>query len=208
MWELAEVAEEWLGRPPTLVVNNAGVGAGGRVVGETSLADWRTTIGVNLWGVVHGCHVFVPRLRAGGGGGVINVASAAGFAAAPRMAAYNASKAAVLSLSETLAAELAGTGITVTVLCPTFVKTNIVNTELIDPASARVAKTLMALTGFSAERVARATLDAHDRGQLYVLPQLDAKLAWLVKRLVPVPYTRVSGLLGRLAPTAATPADD
>ena len=57
--------------------------------------------------------------------GIINVASAAAFGAAPSMAAYNVSKAGALSLSETLAAELSGSGVKVTVLCPTFVKTNI-----------------------------------------------------------------------------------
>jgi NAD(P)-dependent dehydrogenase (short-subunit alcohol dehydrogenase family) len=198
VWDLAEVAEDWFGQPPSLVVNNAGIGAGGRVVGETSLADWRSTIGVNMWGVVHGCHVFVPWLRAGGGGGIINVASAAGFAAGPRMAAYNASKAAVMSLSETLAAELAGSGVTVTVLCPTFVKTNIVGGSLIDPGAARLAESLMRVTGYSPERVAR------DRGRLYVLPQLDAKVVWRLKRLLPAQYAQVAGLIGRLAPNPGT----
>lgn len=202
VWDLAEIAEGWLGCPPSLVVNNAGIGAGGRVVGESSLADWRSTLGVNLWGVVHGCHVFVPWLRARGGGGIINVASAAGFTAAPRMAAYNVSKAGVVSLSETLAAELAGTGIAVTVLCPTFVRTNIFAGDLIDPGAARMAALIGRLVGMSPDRVARTTLDAHDRGQLYVVPQLDAKLLWRLKRVAPVPYTRAAGLLGRLAPSA------
>lgn len=202
--EMAEAAGEWLGRAPDLVVNNAGIGAGGRVVGDASLDDWRTTLGVNLWGVVHGCHVFVPLLREAGGGGVINVASAAGFAAAPGMAAYNVSKAGVVSLSETLAAELAGTGVKVTVLCPTFVRTNIFGGELIDASAARLAERIAGVVGFSAERVARMTLDAHDRGRLYVMPQLDAKLLWRAKRLLPGPYTRIAGLAGRIAPPSTT----
>jgi short-subunit dehydrogenase len=116
------------------------------------------------------------------------------------MAAYNVSKAGVVSLSETLAAELSGTGVKVTVLCPTFVRTNIFGGELIDPAAARMAAAIAKVAGFSADRVARQTLDAHDRGQLYVVPQFDAKLLWRAKRLLPVPYTRVAGLLGRFAP--------
>ena len=199
--DLASMAEDWLGGAPTLVINNAGIGVGGRVVGDSSLDDWHRTIDVNLWGVIHGCHVFVPGLREHGHGGVINVASAAGFTAAPRMAAYNVSKAGVVSLSETLAAELAGSGVAVTVLCPTFVKTNIVANGRIDPAAARLANLAMRTTGFSADRVARQTLDAHDRGQLYVVPQLDAQLLWRTKRLLPVPYTRMAGLLGRFAPS-------
>jgi NAD(P)-dependent dehydrogenase (short-subunit alcohol dehydrogenase family) len=198
--ELADTAEVWLGETPELLINNAGIGAGGVPVGEAPLEDWQRTLGTNLWGVIHGCHVFVPRMREQGRGGIINVASAAGFTAAPGMAAYNVSKAGVVSLSETLAAELSGSGITVTVLCPTFVRTNIFGGELIDPTAARLALRIANLAGFSPERVARMTLDGHDRGRLYVMPQLDAKALWRLKRLAPAQYARVAGLLGRLAP--------
>ncbi|MEC3977439.1 SDR family NAD(P)-dependent oxidoreductase [Amycolatopsis sp. H20-H5] len=200
--ELAETAADWFGHAPTLVINNAGIGAGGEVVGESTLEDWRRTLDVNLWGVIHGCHVFLPALRDAGRGGVINVASAAAFTAAPRMSAYNVSKAGVLSLSETLAAELSGTGIGVTVLCPTFVKTNIFHGELIESAAAGLAQRIAGVIGFSPERVARTTLDAHDRGRLYVVPQPDARLLWLGKRLLPLPYARAAGLIGRFAPGA------
>lgn len=196
---LADAAEEWLGNPVDLVVNNAGIGAGGAVIGETPLELWHRTLDVNLWGVIHGCHVFAPRLRAAGRGGIVNVASAAGFAAAPRMSAYNVSKAAVLALSETLAAELAGTGVGVTVLCPTFVKTNIVNPETIDAGAARLAETAMKWTGVSADSVARSALDALDRGQLHVVPQLDSKIIWQAKRLIPGGYTRALGVVERMA---------
>lgn len=198
--ELATSAEAWLGRPPDLVINNAGIGAGGRPVGETPLADWRRTLGINLWGVIHGCHVFVPRLREQGRGGIINVASAAGFTAAPGMAAYNVTKAGVVSLSETLAAEFSGTDVAVTVLCPTFVRTNIFGGDLIDPAAADLARKIASRVGFSPERVARMTLNAHDRGRLYVMPQLDAKALWRLKRLAPAQYAQIAGLMGRFSP--------
>jgi short-subunit dehydrogenase len=197
---LAGAATDFFGGPPTLVINNAGVGAGGTVVGATPWSEWQRTLGINLYGVIHGCHVFVPALRAAGRGGVINVASAAGFAAAPTMAPYNVSKAGVVALSETLAAELAGTGIAVSVLCPTFVKTNILDTDHISAESHAMAQTMMRLTGMSAQRVARGCLDAHDRGRLYVVPQLDAKVIWHAKRAAPAAYTRTAGLLGRVAP--------
>lgn len=197
---LAAKARAWLGGEPDLVVNNAGIGAGGRVVGDSPLADWQRTLGVNLWGVIHGCHTFLPAMRAARAGGVINVASAAGFTAAPRMAAYNVSKAGVVSLSETLAAELSGTGVAVTVLCPTFVRTNIFGGELIDAAASSLAKRMSGVIGFSPERVARMTLDAHDRGRLYVVPQPDAQLLWHAKRLLPTPYARMAGVLGRFVP--------
>jgi short-subunit dehydrogenase len=197
--ELADAAEEWFGKPADLVVNNAGIGAGGVVIGELPLELWRKTIDVNLWGVIHGCHVYAPRMRAAGRGGIINVGSAASFAAAPRMGAYSVSKAAVLALSETLAAELSGTGVGVTVLCPTFVKTNIVNPDTIDGAAARLATMAMKWTGVSADSVARSALDALDRGQLYVVPQLDAKVIWQSKRLLPGTYTRALGIVERIA---------
>ena len=113
------------------------------------------------------------------------------------MVAYNVSKAGVLSLSETLAAELSGTAVKVTVLCPTFVKTNIVESGRITPESSELAAKLMRWTGVSAAKVARACLDANDRGDLYCMPQLDAKIGWNIKRFAPAAYTRAAGLMSR-----------
>ncbi|MGB3520583.1 MAG: SDR family NAD(P)-dependent oxidoreductase [Mycobacterium sp.] len=197
---LAEAAQSWFGHAPTLVINNAGVGAGGQPIGEMPLDDWNWTLGINLWGPIHGCHVFTPILREAAPDhprGIINVASAASFGAAPEMAAYNVSKAGVLSLSETLAAELSGTGIGVTVLCPTFVKTNIVESGRITTQSSEAANLLMRWTGLSAGRVARDCLDTHDRGGLYCMPQLDAKIGWNIKRFAPETFTRTIGLAFR-----------
>ncbi len=203
MQALAEQSQAWFAGPPTLVINNAGVGAGGAAIGDASLDDWVWTLGINLWGPIHGCHVFTPILRNAGPAhaprGIINVASAAAFGAAPGMAPYNVSKAGVLSLSETLAAELAGTGIKVTVLCPTFVKTNIVESGRISAQSGELANRLMRWTGFSPDKVARICLDAHDRGELYCMPQLDAKIGWNIKRLAPQAYTRAAGLVSRVS---------
>jgi NAD(P)-dependent dehydrogenase (short-subunit alcohol dehydrogenase family) len=200
---LAAEAHSWFGAPPTLVINNAGVGAGGTPIGDVPLDDWAWTLGVNLWGPIHGCHVFTPILRDAGTShaprGIINVASAAAFGAAPGMGPYNVSKAGVLSLSETLAAELSDSGVSVTVLCPTFVRTNILESGRITEQSSNLAHKLMRWTGFSAEKVARMCLEAHDRGELYCLPQLDAKIGWNVKRLAPQAYTRGVGLISRAA---------
>jgi NAD(P)-dependent dehydrogenase (short-subunit alcohol dehydrogenase family) len=196
---LAADAQDWFGGAPTVVINNAGVGAGGLPIGEVDLDDWNWVLNVNLWGPIHGCHVFAPILRESGQpGGIINVASAAAFGAAPGMAAYNVSKAGVLSLSETLAAELSGTGVNVTVLCPTFVKTNIVESGRISDKSTQMASRLMRWTGFSPERVARTCLDTLDRGGLYCMPQPDARIGWGIKRFTPTVYTRAVGLATRL----------
>jgi NAD(P)-dependent dehydrogenase (short-subunit alcohol dehydrogenase family) len=202
--ELAAQSESWLDAAPTLVINNAGVGSGGAPIGELPLDDWRWLLGINLWGPIHGCHVFAPILRSAEPSnrprGIINVASAAAFAAAPGMAAYNVSKAGVLSLSETLAAELAGSGVKVTALCPTFVKTNIVESGRISAQTTEIATKIMRWTGLSPAKVARICLDTHDRGELYCMPQLEAKIGWNVKRLVPGTYTRGVGLVSRIAP--------
>ncbi|MCP5015742.1 MAG: SDR family NAD(P)-dependent oxidoreductase [Ketobacter sp.] len=193
MAALSDEAEKLLGRPVTLVINNAGVGLGGPI-GEVSLEDWHWCMNVNLWGVIHGCHYFAPKLRDLGYGGIINVASAAAFGAAPEMSTYNVTKAGVLALSETLAAELAGTDVNVTALCPTVVPTNIVQDGKLPEKRrefARSAMTRFALT--TADKVARQTLDALDRGELYMLPQIDGRMAWRFKRLMPRLYTRIVG---------------
>ncbi|MBJ8347203.1 SDR family NAD(P)-dependent oxidoreductase [Antrihabitans sp. YC2-6] len=208
---LAMHTELIFGGPPTLVINNAGVGIGGKEVGDIGLDDWEWTLGINLWGVVHGCELFTKQLRAQDRRtGIINVASAAGFAAAPGMGAYNVSKAGVMSLSETMAAELSGSGVSVTVLCPTFVKTNILDSTRISGPSAGLGEFLMRWTGFSADTVARTTLDANDRGQLYVVPQLDATVVWHLKRHFPTTYATAFGLIHRFLPkddsTSQTPA--
>jgi len=202
--ELAAQSESWFGAAPTLVINNAGVGSGGAPVGELPLEDWHWVLGINLWGPIHGCHVFAPILKSAEPTeqprGIINVASAAAFGAAPSMAAYNVSKAGVLSLSETLAAELASSGIKVTVLCPTFVKTNIVESGRIPQRTTEFANKIMRWTGLSADKVARVCLDTHDRGELYCIPQIEAKIGWNIKRLVPGTFTRGMGLASRVMP--------
>ncbi|MGB5111841.1 MAG: SDR family NAD(P)-dependent oxidoreductase [Mycobacterium sp.] len=199
---LADAAQAWFGGPPTLVINNAGVGAGGTPIGEASLDDWNWVLGVNLWGPIHGCHVFTPILRAAETDqprGIINVASAAAFGAAPGMAAYNVSKAGTLSLSESLSAELSGTGIEVTVLCPTLVKTNILEAGRITDGPTALGAKLMRWVGFSPQKVARMCLDTNDRGGLYCMPQPDARIAWGIKRFTPTVYTRAIGLTNRIA---------
>ena len=200
VYRLADAARSFFDGAPTVVINNAGVGAGGASIGEIDLADWKWVLSVNLWGPIHGCHVFAPILReAGRPAGIVNVASAAAFGAAPGMAAYNVSKAGTLSLSETLSAELAGTGVTVTALCPTFVKTNIVSAGRISESSTHLADNLMRWIGFSPDRVARTCLDTLDRGGLYCMPQPEARIGWGIKRFTPTVYTRAAGLATRIA---------
>lgn len=168
-----------------LLVNNAGVGVAGEV-GETSIDNWRHAIDVNLWGVIHGCHVFVPIFKRQRSGNVLNVASIAGLIHAPHMAPYNVTKAGVVALSETLRVELAAAHVGVTVLCPSFFETNILNdTRGASEGYLRFAKTLMSKASLSARDVAQAALDATEAGKLHALPMRDGRWMWRVKRLAP-----------------------
>src|ERR1700739_933626 len=202
--ELAVQSESWLGDAPTLVINNAGVGSGGAPIGELPLDDWHWVLGINLWGPIHGCHVFAPILRSAEPSnrprGIINVASAAAFSAAPSMAANKVSKAGTLSLSETLAAELSSTAVKVTVLCPTFVKTNIIESGRIPERPTQFANKLMRWIGLSSEKVARKCLDAHDRGDLYCMTEIEGEIGWNIKRCGPGTYSRGMCLVSRHAP--------
>ena len=109
-----------------VVVNNAGVGGGNGETGAIGTRDWRWTVDVNLMGVVYGCETFVPLIKSHGEGGhVINTASMAGHIGVSGMAPYNATKFAVVGMSESLHQELQSQNIGVSVLCPGWVATNI-----------------------------------------------------------------------------------
>ncbi|TMA35888.1 MAG: SDR family NAD(P)-dependent oxidoreductase [Deltaproteobacteria bacterium] len=181
-----------------LLVNNAGIGAAGEV-GVAGLDTWRRAIDVNLCGVIHGCHYFVPRMRARGRGHVLNVASAAAIAAAPGMGAYNVTKAGVVALSETLAAEAARDGVGVTVLMPGFFPTNIVHDTVgpLEDGKRRLAETMMQRSRYSADDVARLALRAVERGKLYALPHGEIRWLWRVKRAAPRTYARLVAALER-----------
>ncbi|MEI1681882.1 SDR family NAD(P)-dependent oxidoreductase [Acinetobacter baumannii] len=191
---LADQAEQLLGHPVTLIINNAGVGLGGKF-DEMSLEDWKWCMHVNLWGVIHGCHAFVPKFKKLGYGAIINVASAASYTAAPEMSVYNVTKAGVLALSETLSAELRKFSIKVNVLCPTLVPTNIIKNGRIPGRYSKLADhALMNYAMTTSDAVATLTLNRLDRGQLYTTPQIDAKLFWLMKRTSPTLYAKFLGL--------------
>jgi NAD(P)-dependent dehydrogenase (short-subunit alcohol dehydrogenase family) len=114
-----------------LVCNNAGVGGVRNPVGQLDLSDWQWVLGVNLWGVIHGCEVFLPHLMEHGDGHIVNTASIAGHLSLPFMGPYNVAKHGVVALSETIRHELAHAGSTVgiSVLCPGFVATRLVDAD-------------------------------------------------------------------------------
>jgi len=133
MEEAADAAERAFGRVH-VVCNNAGVAVGGAVQ-DMSYADWDWVLGVNLSGVVNGVQTFVKRMLAHGEGGhFVNTASMAGHIAVPGLSVYNASKFAVVGLSEAMRVDLASQGIGVSVLCPGVVRTNIFSSGRNRPA--------------------------------------------------------------------------
>jgi NAD(P)-dependent dehydrogenase (short-subunit alcohol dehydrogenase family) len=182
-----------------LIVNNAGVAIAGAVE-VTPIADWRWGLEVNVIGPALGCRLALPLMRRAGRGLVINIASAAAFAAAPQMATYNASKAAVVALTETLAAELGGSGVRAMVVMPGFVRTRLLETMRAPPTETAVALRVMGRSRYTPERVARDILAAAARGQLYaVLPAGYAAL-WRLKRWLPTLFVRLlSGPRARAA---------
>lgn len=174
-----------------LIINNAGVAVAGTFA-EIPVPDWEWIMGINLWGVIHGCRAFIPRFRAQGHGAILNIASAAGLLNAPEMAPYNVTKAGVVALSETLCAELKPDKIGVTVLCPTFFQTNIITATRTDnPAQRHVVEKLMARAKVQAPEVARAALAAVDAHKLYCLPHADGAWMWRLKRMAPEKFYQV-----------------
>ena len=113
-----------------LVHNNAGIGLGGPIW-EVTEEDWRWILGVNLWGVIHGVATFTPLLLEQGEGHIVNTASIAGLIVAPFLGPYNATKQAVVAISETLFKDLqtVASPVGVSVLCPGFVQTRIAESD-------------------------------------------------------------------------------
>jgi NAD(P)-dependent dehydrogenase (short-subunit alcohol dehydrogenase family) len=169
-----------------ILVNNAGVGHSGSML-DTPLEDWDWTIGVNLWGVVHGCHFFVPRMvQARAGGHVVNVASAFGLFAAPGVAPYCTTKFAVVGLSESLRAELAPHGIGVSVICPGVIATDIIRRGRFSDESMRApVAAQFARRGREPQDVAQAIVRAIRRDTAVVPVGAEAWLAYLGKRAAP-----------------------
>jgi len=173
-----------------IVVNNAGIGIGGLFV-NVPLEAWRKILGINISGVIHGCHAFLPgMIEAGRGGHIVNIASMAGYIQAPGMTAYGATKFAVLGFSESLRPELQLHGIGVTAVCPGVINTAIVRTSPMygqddNPELREEGIRAFERRNYSPERVAQAILKAiqKNRGVAPVSP--EAWVGYWLKRLVP-----------------------
>jgi len=217
---LAALAEATLARfgAVNVVCNNAGVsGAGDPWTGP--LASWEWVMGVNFWGVVHGVRAFLPHLAMGGGGHIVNTASIAGLY--PGFAApYDASKHAVVALTEGLYNTLnqANLGIGVSCLCPGWVRTRIMDAErnwpaefgpipARDPAaeiaSAHVKRAID--EGTTPAAVADLVLDSVENDRFWVFPHQDFldlavdRWARISERLNPEPPEETPGMPNRSA---------
>jgi NAD(P)-dependent dehydrogenase (short-subunit alcohol dehydrogenase family) len=176
-----------------LLFNNAGVSAG-TTVWESSLADWQWVLGVNLWGVIYGLHFFVPQMLAQESEGhIVNTASAAGLISSPGAGIYAVSKHGVVTVSETLALELAtrGAKLKVSVLCPEWVNTRILDAQRNRPQalqnapeeqqmSPEMVEVLQALrqvvqAGLAPSQVAEMVFDAIRQEKFYILTHPTTK---------------------------------
>lgn len=179
-----------------ILMNNAGVAIGGGFL-HTTLEDWQWIVGINLMGVVHGCHFFIPRMvERGRGGHVINVSSAAGYTASEALAAYATTKFAVLGLSESLRDELAKHRIGVTAVCPGIINTPITRAaRMRGPEAAGDAQQRMIALyerrNYTPERVAENILKAVQRNRAVAPISPEAWVLYYLKRFAP-------GLLARL----------
>lgn len=191
----AHFFESWGG--VDLLVNNAGVAVAG-FAGEVILENWKWQLQNNLWSVIYGCHSFIPRMKQQGGGYIINIASGAGVVSLPEMSPYNVTKAGVISLSETLHAELAPDNIGVTAVCPLFFETNLISTwRYTHEFQKQFFEAAFKNARITSEQVARLALRAAARRNPYCFPQLSSKLFWFVKRLFPKFFHKLMALFYR-----------
>lgn len=173
-----------------VMINNAGVAVSGALM-QVPLEDWRWILDINVMGVVHGCRAALPHLQRNGTGVIVNVASAAAFAAGPQMAPYNASKAAVLAITETLAAELKNTGTQLSVVMPTFFHSNLLETFRGPENTRATALSLMKRSGLSASQVAIETLGQIGAGKLHIVLPSSARWLWRLKRWMPKSFVKL-----------------
>jgi NAD(P)-dependent dehydrogenase (short-subunit alcohol dehydrogenase family) len=181
----ARIEAQWGGLD--ILVNNAGIIDSAKLQ-DITLEQWHRIMDINLWGVIHGCHAFIPMLIRQKSGHVLNMASSAGLFSLPEMAHYSVPKAAVIALSETMRAELARYGIGVTVSCPAAFASDILNKEGVDTGRSVTLRALDkdAQSGrHTSESVAAHAIRNMERGHLYDIAHDSMELLWFIKRLMP-----------------------
>jgi NADP-dependent 3-hydroxy acid dehydrogenase YdfG len=181
-----------------VIVNNAGVAVGGTFL-ETTLDDWDWLLGINLRGVVHGCHFFVPAMVERGAGHVVNISSIFGIYPSPNVTAYVASKFAVLGFSQSLRTELAPHRVGVTAICPGMINTAIVaDGRMAASLDSRRSKMLENFKkGASPDRVAEVILEAVRTNPAVRTVGRDAWAIHQLTKLAPQAMQRLGATLQR-----------
>ena len=184
-----------------LLVNNAGTGVGGPF-SQLTADHWRTQLEVNLYGVIHGIEAAYPLMRARGSGQICSTSSLSGLIPAPTLGPYTTSKYAVVGMSLALRAEAAAYGVRVSVLCPGFVETPLLDSP--DPEAPPTSMTsirplIRASRGrtVAPELIARECLAGLRRNKAIIVAPLSARLAWRAFRYAP-------GIVDRVAARTAT----
>ena len=185
-----EVVSRWGGLG--VLVNNAGVAAGGNVE-DTPLEDWQWILDIDLMGVVRGCHEFLGMFKEQGQGHIVNIASFAALAGVGDIAAYGTAKAGVYALSEAMRSDLHGSGVGVSVVCPAFVKTGLMDTfRSADPDADRIrVNRWMDKSAVTAELVAEKISVAVIKNRFLVLTHKETFWAWRLKRWFPGLYLKL-----------------
>lgn len=182
------VQKEWGG--VDVLINNAGIASGGPMV-ETTMEEWRKLIEVDLFSVVRGCRLFLPGMLAAGKGQILSTASFAGLASAPGIMTYGVAKAAVVALSEQLRAEVFDKGILVGVICPSFFRTNLIDTAVGSDKARKMALRLMDTSPDTVDSVADNVFAAAERGKFLIIPTKREPGRWRLKRWFPNIYFKV-----------------
>jgi len=167
-----------------LAIHCAGVAHAGPFHASTA-EEWQWVFDINLHGVANACRAVIRHMARGKGGVIINIASIAGITTGANMAAYNASKAAVIALSESLMQEYAQYGVQVVVAMPGFFKTRLIETARGQERMLQAAAKLIENSGLAAEEVAEQLLSAAGRGRTHFVYPPKYRLYWRLKRLMP-----------------------
>ena len=179
-----------------LLFNNAGIGAAGDAR-DVGLETWRRVMEINLMGVIHGVHAAWGRMAAAGGGQVINTASAFGLLPGPLYAAYTATKHGVVGLSRSLRAEGRALGIGVTVVCPGFVRTRILENAVMAGVERERAEAAVPFRFIDAEVAVRKILHGVRRNRARVVFPWEIRLLWWLDRLSPAAVDTISAAAAR-----------
>jgi short-subunit dehydrogenase len=174
-----------------ILVNNAGVSVL-KSFEEHTLDDFQWLVGINFWGVVHGCKFFLPALRRAEEAHIVNISSMFGFIGVPGQSSYCATKFAVRGFTESLWAELRDTRIGVTSIHPGGIATGIVRSvRARDEAAKGQLQESFDRYGHPAEHVAEAILKAIRRGKLRAIVGIEAHFVDWLKRLMPVGFHKL-----------------